>query len=695
MDSLRYLENTLEKDTSEASIGAGEAQETYDDIVRLAAFICSTPFAAVSVLDGPALRVLSSVGLEGEPRLAGEPLYASAFCAETAAASQMTVIYDAQADVRFAAEPLVTGRAGVRFYAGVPLVSRQGRALGVLCVMDRTLRGLTAMQQAALQSLGRHLSAQIEAAQREESRRRGAEENAARLTEYNRLLLESTAEGIYGMDTTGRCTFINKAASRMLGYTVEEVQSRSMHDVIHHSHTDGRHYPVEECPIYRAFRAGQPCHSNTEVFWRKDGASFPVAYSSYPIIDAGTLLGAVITFSDITERRRVEQEKEALLAEAQARADLDPLTNLLNHRAFHTRLAAEAARAERENTMLGLVMLDLDNFKFFNDVYGHTIGDDVLRLVAGRLRETCRSYDTIARFGGDEFALLLPDVGRTTRDEIEARLREALGGLFYQLSEQETIPVGVSLGMAQFSGAGGDCVDMLRQADERLRWSKTGGAAEENARRVRADIGSRVAGFGMMDALVTAVDNKDRYTRRHSEDVMEYSLHIARQLGLSEKEQRTIGAAALLHDVGEIGVPDAVLRKPSRLTEQEFEAVKQHPMMGAVIVGAVPGLEGILDAVRHHHERWDGAGYPFGLIGEETPLTARLMSVADAYSAMTTDRPYRKGMGQAKARAILEAGAGTQWDPACVRAFLDAPKAAANGLSESLSATIPHEAVSD
>ncbi len=152
-------------------------------------------------------------------------------------------------------------------------------------------------------------------------------------------------------------------------------------------------------------------------------------------------------------------------------------------------------------------------------------------------------------------------------------------------------------------------------------------------------------------------------------DVMHYSLEIAAALGLDGETRRVIEIAALLHDVGKIGVPDAILRKPSRLSEDDYEAIKQHPLMGSVIVGAVPGFEETLNAVRHHHERWDG-GYPFGLRGEETPLMARLMAVADAYSAMTTDRPYRKGMDVKKALDILENGTGTQWDPVCVRAFL-------------------------
>ncbi|MCW3062181.1 MAG: diguanylate cyclase domain/uncharacterized domain [Capsulimonas sp.] len=212
--------------------------------------------------------------------------------------------------------------------------------------------------------------------------------------------------------------------------------------------------------------------------------------------------------------------------------------------------------------------------------------------------------------------------------------------------------------------------EVIRLADERLRRAKTGAEVETEADQVRATMTTTLEGFSMLDALVTAVDNKDRYTRRHSEDVMAYCLTIARAMGMSEDEQTTIGVAALLHDVGKIGVPDAVLRKPGRLTDFEYEAIQHHPQMGAAIVSTVAGLEASLDAVRHHHERWDGDGYPSGLSGTDIPLIARMMAVADAFSAMTTDRPYRLGMPPAKALSILENGAGSQWDPNCVRVFL-------------------------
>ncbi len=373
-------------------------------------------------------------------------------------------------------------------------------------------------------------------------------------------------------------------------------------------------------------------------------------------------------YRDVSAQRR-------LLDEARAEAEQDPLTGLLNHRAFHKRLEEEVERAQGGGTSLAVVLVDLDNFKFFNDAYGHVEGDAVLRQVAGVLRSVCRAGDVLARFGGDEFALLIPDVGPDApADGVRARLAAALGDVRYRPPGSDSaVPLGLSVGVALFPAEAPTRLAVMQIADERLLRAKSGAGGEGEARRVRAALSRAVEGFSMLDALVTAVDTKDRYTRRHSEDVMAHGLKIARRLGLAEADRHTVAVAALLHDVGKIGVPDQILRKPARLTDEETEAVRRCPALGAVLIAAVPGLESALAAVRHHHERWDGAGYPDGLGGEAIPLAARLLAVADAYAAMTADRPYRQGMTPSEARRILEHGAGTQWDPACVRAFLDAP----------------------
>jgi len=254
------------------------------------------------------------------------------------------------------------------------------------------------------------------------------------------------------------------------------------------------------------------------------------------------------------------------------------------------------------------------------------------------------------------------------------RLVLSLAGVGYRPPGYDAlIPLTLSIGIAVFPDDGPGRLETLAAADARLGRVKTGGSGQGVLTdRLRANLPCSLADFSMLNALVTAVDAKDRYTRRHSEDVMTFSLQIAREMELDAATQDNLATAALLHDVGKIGVPDSVLRKPSALTPEEIEVIKHHPMMGSVIVAAVLGLEATLDAVRHHHERWDGLGYPFGLKGLEIPFDARLMAVADAFSAMTTDRPYRKGHPESEALGFLAEGSGTQWDPDCVTAFLSA-----------------------
>ncbi len=481
---------------------------------------------------------------------------------------------------------------------------------------------------------------------------------------------------------------VNEAAIQIYGYTRAEFLSMTIKDL---RPPEG----LAELQERLADGEKQPfCHyAQASRHRTKDDRVMEVEITSSALVFSG-MAARMVLAQDVTGRMQMEAERErqlarteGLLFEAIEQADRDPLTGLWNHRAFHRRLEEEADRTQREGSSLAVVMLDLDNFKFFNDAYGHVAGDDVLRQVSDALCGACRSYDTLARFGGDEFALLIPlarpdgpfapEQIQAALDTIHTRLSGGLDGLtFLPPGHDCTVPLAVSFGVALFPQEAAARADVLPLADERLFQAKGGGPEDAEAAKLRRHLLSSTEGYSMLDALLMAVDNKDRYTRCHSEDVLAYSLQIAHGLGLDEEAQRVVAVAALLHDVGKIGVPNAILRKPGRLTEEELEAIKKHPMMGAVIVGAVPGFESTLDAIRHHHERWDGGGYPFGLRGEETPLIARLMAVADAFSAMTTDRPYRAGMEEGRALAILEAGAGTQWDPTCVQTFLRARRGA-------------------
>jgi diguanylate cyclase (GGDEF)-like protein len=315
----------------------------------------------------------------------------------------------------------------------------------------------------------------------------------------------------------------------------------------------------------------------------------------------------------------------------------------------------------------------MDNFKFFNDAYGHVAGDTVLNLVATNLRACCRGYDVVARFGGDEFAVLMPDADQLLVQDFPRRVRKVMETSGFRPEGYDAhIPLGVSIGLASYPAEVDSRQDLLELADSRLRRAKLGSDEESFGDRLRTIYSGAMSGFKILDALVTAVDNRDRYSRRHSEDVVQYATMIAREMGFDDRTIDDIQLTALLHDLGKIGIPDQILRKPGPLEDEEYEIIQQHAAMGAMIVSSVAGFACTLGGMRHHHERWDGLGYPDKLKADEIPIIARVLAVADSFSAMTTNRPYRVGMPASRALDILRAGSGSQWEPRVVEAFLSA-----------------------
>jgi diguanylate cyclase (GGDEF)-like protein/putative nucleotidyltransferase with HDIG domain len=353
-------------------------------------------------------------------------------------------------------------------------------------------------------------------------------------------------------------------------------------------------------------------------------------------------------------------------------AERDSLTRLLNHRGISKRLEQEVAHCTRSGSLFGLVMIDVDNFKLFNDAYGHVAGDRVLQGVSRTLTTSLRRSDVIARYGGDEFVAILPDASAEAAVQLVERIRTSLEDSPFLVGDGRMVPLKMSYGVAIFPHDGHTAAEMLAAADANLYRSKrrggdfiTASGSDEQSRP--AALGS----FSVLDALVTTVDSKDHYTRKHSDNVTEFALALASKMGLSVDTQRSVRVAALLHDVGKLGVPDHILRKPADLTESEFEAIKNHVTLGELIIQGLPNQEEVLSAVSSHHERYDGKGYPRGLKGEGIPMLGRLLAVTDAYSAMTTDRPYRKALSVQQAKEELKRVSGTQLDPQLVEIFLE------------------------
>ncbi|MEZ5126215.1 MAG: diguanylate cyclase [Thermoleophilia bacterium] len=393
--------------------------------------------------------------------------------------------------------------------------------------------------------------------------------------------------------------------------------------------------------------------------------------------EVGELAAAFNAMGDELAAR--DRRLSQVIDELKRLSETDPLTELLNHRAVHAAFERELSRAQRHNHTLGVTILDIDNFKLVNDTYGHAAGDCVLRQVTEALRANTRMGDVVGRHGGDEFMIILPETDADETLRVADKLRVAMHEHPLATDDGMRIPIRLSFGTATFPSNGKQINELLAYADANLYLSKRRGG-DTVTRGDERDLPEHLSGggFTMLDSLIAAVDNKDRYTRQHSEEVTRYALMLATYLDLGEGEKRILHAAGLLHDVGKIGVPDVLLRKPGRLADAEYEIVKNHAALGAALIQDIPDEDEVRMAIVAHHEHWDGSGFPAGLRGDEIPFLARILAVADAYSAMTSDRPYRKALTHEDALEQLVEASGTQLDPELAEAFVQAIAGAAS-----------------
>jgi diguanylate cyclase (GGDEF)-like protein/PAS domain S-box-containing protein len=358
----------------------------------------------------------------------------------------------------------------------------------------------------------------------------------------------------------------------------------------------------------------------------------------------------------------------------------DELTGLYNRRHFYEVLDIEMQRTRRYGRSFALVMLDLDGFKEYNDRFGHTSGDAVLQSLAQALKSTLRKSDTAFRYGGDEFTIILPathaERSKVIVDRIQSKwLRTPK--VQYPFLE---MPLGFSAGVAQFPDNAETADGLVFLADTALYHAKRQGGYKctvVSDLALSPDIGMS-ATLDHVYALASMVDARDPNTYGHSKRVATIAEMIGKTIGLSEAELADLYAACLVHDIGKVGIPDSLLTKPGKPTDKEWRVVKKHCAEGARIVSYVSELAPLVPVILHHHEWYDGTGYPAGLKGEDIPIGARIISVADAYDTMTTPRPYREVISQEETIETLRQCSGTQFDPELVealcRAISQAPK---------------------
>jgi diguanylate cyclase (GGDEF)-like protein/putative nucleotidyltransferase with HDIG domain len=387
----------------------------------------------------------------------------------------------------------------------------------------------------------------------------------------------------------------------------------------------------------------------------------------------GTLVVATALFGLLKDRL------DALIARLSDAVRTDPLTGLLNRRGIEEAFETEVERARRLDRPLTLLVGDLDRFKMLNDRLGHPAGDRALELMGEALAAGVRRIDHVGRMGGEEFALILPETaeheGYVLAERVRAKIRENFAA--------DLFPLTISFGVASYPTHGATTAALLKAADQALYTAKEFGRdcsviySAETAQIMQGDSHRQEStAERRVSSLIGLAGSMD--TAEHSHMVGRYSKLIAVEMGLASELVERVQLAGVLHDIGKIGVADAIVNKPGALTDAEWDEMQKHPEFGARMLERAE-LWDIAQWVLAHHERPDGKGYPLGLAGDDIPLEARIVAVADSYEAMTTNRVYRPSIGHTAARAELRRGAGTQFDARAVEAFLKAHEPSEDG----------------
>ncbi|MDD5614358.1 MAG: diguanylate cyclase [Candidatus Omnitrophica bacterium] len=516
-----------------------------------------------------------------------------------------------------------------------------------------------------------------------------------------KLVLNSICEHIIYHSPSMQMIWANKAAADSVGLQPEDLTGKYCYKIWH-----GREEACLNCPVVRARDTGL---AQEHEIASPDGRVWFI--KGYPVKNSkGQVTGMVETTLEITKRKNVEDSLDrlnrALLKSNERMRKLimkDALTNLYNLKYLHEIIEPEFSRAARLNQPLSLIIFDIDYFKSINEVYGHVFGDLILRQIARQLKKIVRSYDIVVRSGGEEFAVLCPATSKSTSLNLAQRILDMIN--VYEFgSKKQKVKFAVSIAVISYpddrifsNSMIVEGKDLINSGYKILSKTKESGgnrvfSCESLTSGKNADSGSaqetentnllkeklerltKQANQSLIEsvfAFARTIELKDHYTGEHVEKTVQYAVSIAQALILPSEEVERVRQAAILHDLGKIGISEKILRKTSTLTKKEYDIIKKHPQIGVDIIRPIHALHDLIPYILYHHERWNGKGYPYGLKGEDIPLGARIVAIADVYQALISNRPYRAAYSDHEAMDIIDKCSGYDFDPEITKVFLD------------------------
>ncbi len=484
----------------------------------------------------------------------------------------------------------------------------------------------------------------IYAAARDTTRRIKAEQNLKTKNnelraqrDFNNTILNTLKSLVVVINTRGEIVRFNNAAEKVTGYSEKEVRGKKVWDIFIIENE------LEQVKNVFSDLASENFPNENENYWiTKNGKKRLISWSNSAILDKNDEVKYVVgTGIDVTEQR--EQEDQIIYISYH-----DSLTDLYNR----TYLEEEIERLDVPRQMpLSLIMVDLNGLKLINDSYGHKKGDKLLQKTAQILEDSCREEEIVGRWGGDEFIIVLPETTQKNAQKISKRIKKKARKV------EGDIPISIAAGTGTKEKASEDIYKVLQKAENNMYDDKM-----TNSHSVKSNI---------VKTLLNTLGEKSDETEAHARRMEKLAILLGERLGLLQSQLSRLSLLAKLHDIGKTVIPEEILTKPEKLTEEEWEIIKEHPETGYRIASSTSEFAHISEEILTHHERWDGEGYPRGMSGEEIPLLARIIAIVDAYDVMTNGRPYKEAISKEKALKELKTEAGKQFDPKLVKEFLN------------------------